>query len=53
MGTDEPVKGPHYEGSVYDQDGLRSIHNHEFKDDPKFQKAYQRGVRAGKPKTKV
>jgi len=32
--------------AVYDQDGLRSIHNHEFMDDPSFRKAYQRGVRA-------
>ena len=36
----------HAEGRVYDQDGLRSIHNHEFMDDPGFQKAYERGVRA-------
>src|SRR5438876_427641 len=36
----------HAEGHVYDQDGLRSIHNHEFMDDPAFRKAYQRGVRA-------
>jgi SAM-dependent methyltransferase len=34
------------EGHVYDQDGLRSIHNHEFMDDPAFRKAYQRGVSA-------
>jgi len=36
----------HREGHIYDQDGLRSIHNHEFMDDPAFQKAYQRGIRA-------
>ena len=36
----------HTEGHVYDQDGLRSIHNHEFMDDPDFRKAYERGVRA-------
>jgi SAM-dependent methyltransferase len=36
----------HAEGHVYDQDGLRSIHNHEFMDDPAFRKAYARGVRA-------
>lgn len=36
----------HAEGHVYDQDGLRSIHNHEFMDDPSFRKAYERGVRA-------
>ena len=33
-------------GSIYDQDGLTSIHNHEFLTDPKFQKAYGRGVQA-------
>lgn len=31
---------------VYDQDGLRSFHNHEFMDDPLFQVAYSRGVQA-------
>ena len=31
---------------IYEQDGLRSIHNHEFLHDPAFQRAYQRGVRA-------
>jgi SAM-dependent methyltransferase len=36
----------HAEGHVYDQDGLRSIHNHEFMDDPAFRKAYERGIRA-------
>lgn len=36
----------HAEGHVYDQDGLRSIHNHEFMDEPAFRKAYERGVRA-------
>jgi hypothetical protein len=36
----------HAEGHVYDQDGLRSIHNHEFMDDPAFRRAYERGVRA-------
>ena len=36
----------HAEGHVYDQDGLRSIHNHEFMDNPAFRKAYERGVRA-------
>lgn len=34
-------------GRIYDRDGLRSIHNHEFIDDPGFQRAYARGVRAG------
>ena len=32
--------------SVYDQDGLRSIHNHEFMHDPDFRRAYGRGVSA-------
>lgn len=36
----------HGEGHVYDQDGLRSIHNHEFMDDPAFRRAYERGIRA-------
>jgi hypothetical protein len=36
----------HSEGHVYDQDGLRSFHNHEFMDDPAFQAAYARGVQA-------
>jgi hypothetical protein len=43
MNLQTPVHG---EGHIYDQDGLKSIHNHEFMDDPVFQKAYQRGVRA-------
>lgn len=32
--------------SVYDQDGLRSVHNHDFLHDPRFCRAYQRGVAA-------
>jgi hypothetical protein len=32
--------------SVYDQDGLRSVHNHEFMRDENFQRAYDRGVSA-------
>jgi hypothetical protein len=31
---------------VYDQDGLRSQHNHEFMQDPAFCAAYARGVQA-------
>ncbi len=31
---------------IYDQDGLRSVHNHEFMVDADFQRAYARGVRA-------
>jgi SAM-dependent methyltransferase len=41
-----PADFSHAEGHVYDQDGLRSIHNHEFMDDPAFRKAYARGVHA-------
>jgi len=46
--TAKPTPRPqlHPAGHVYDQDGLRSIHNHEFMDDPSFRKAYERGVRA-------
>lgn len=32
--------------SVYHQDGLHSIHNHEFMEDPDFVLAYARGVKA-------
>ena len=38
--TEMPDLGP------YDQDGLRSIHNHEFVLDKKFCSAYERGVKA-------
>ena len=31
---------------VYDQDGLRSVHDHEFMAEPGFQRAYSRGVQA-------
>jgi hypothetical protein len=31
---------------VYDQDGLRSVHDHSFMNDPSFRKAYERGVQA-------
>jgi len=30
--------------AVYDQDGLRSVHNHDFMRDPQFREAYERGV---------
>jgi Macrocin-O-methyltransferase (TylF) len=33
-------------GAVYDQDALRTSHNHEFMLRPSFQKAYRRGVQA-------
>ena len=32
--------------SVYDQDGLRSVHNHEFMTNPDFLRAYNRGIKA-------
>jgi hypothetical protein len=31
---------------AYDQDGLRTVHNHEFMQDPQFCRAYERGVAA-------
>lgn len=34
------------ENNIYDQDGLRSIHNHDFMKDPFFRKAYERGCQA-------
>lgn len=34
------------ESSVYDQDGLRSVHNHDFMRDRDFRRAYARGVTA-------
>jgi len=37
---------PEIANSVYDQDGLRSIHNHDFKWQPDFSAAYERGVKA-------
>ncbi|MGB6325672.1 MAG: hypothetical protein WBG11_07835, partial [Methylocella sp.] len=37
---------PVAENALYDQDGLRSIHNHDFMSDPAFVRAYQRGVQA-------
>jgi hypothetical protein len=40
-------EGPNdFRETTYDQDGLRSVHNHEFMLQPRFQKAYQRGVQA-------
>lgn len=32
--------------TVYDQDGLWTVHNHEFMSDPRFVAAYRRGVQA-------
>ncbi|MEP6936897.1 MAG: TylF/MycF/NovP-related O-methyltransferase [Chthoniobacterales bacterium] len=42
----QPPDTLYRDGSVYDQDGLRCIHNHEFMDDFSFRNAYERGVRA-------
>ena len=32
--------------SVYDHDGLRTVHNHTFREAPDFQRAYRRSVQA-------
>ena len=40
-----PVLG-NQRSSVYDQDGMRSHHDHSFMADPSFLKAYGRGVQA-------
>lgn len=37
---------PRSAGSVYKHDGLRTAHNHTFLDNPDFQRAYRRAVRA-------
>lgn len=37
----------HHDPSVYDQDGLRSVHNHDFMNESRFIRAYQRGLQAG------
>ena len=31
---------------VFDFDGLKSVHNHDFMEDPQFMSAYERGVKA-------
>ena len=38
---------PRPDPSVYDQDGMRTVHNHDFMKEPAFVRAYQRGVDAG------
>ncbi|MGA2795424.1 MAG: class I SAM-dependent methyltransferase, partial [Roseiarcus sp.] len=52
---DPPAEGPAPQADagseseqtlVYDQDSLRTLHNHEFMSDPDFQRAYARGVKA-------
>lgn len=32
--------------AFYDRDGLKSIHNHDFMNDPRFVRAYERGIKA-------
>jgi hypothetical protein len=53
--TDEPTSGggdpvvpaePRSADDVYDRDGLRSVHNHDFMNDPAFSRAYERGCLA-------
>lgn len=39
-----PAKKPR--AGVYDQDGLRTIHNHDFMTEPRFCAAYERGLQA-------
>lgn len=54
LSSQHPVVPPPVDGddlsefieTVYDQDGLRSIHNHEFMRYERFQRSYQRGVQA-------
>ena len=38
----------HVNPKSYNQDGLRSVHDHSFMDDPRFAAAYARGVQATK-----
>ncbi len=47
-GVPLPNGDRHFElsGSIYDQDGLRTVHNHEFISDPGFAAAYRRGIAA-------
>lgn len=33
-------------GDWYDQDGLQTLHNHDFMREPRFRRAYERGVQA-------
>lgn len=42
----EVVAAPAPPETIYEQDGLRSVHNHEFMHDAVFQSAYARGVQA-------
>jgi len=36
----------HVNPKAYNQDGLQSVHDHSFMDDPRFAAAYARGVKA-------
>jgi len=38
---------PRHDPKIYDQDGMRTVHNHDFMHDPDFLRAYARGVKAG------
>jgi hypothetical protein len=40
-------RNPPADPKIYNQDGLRTIHNHDFMHDPLFVCAYDRGVKAG------
>ena len=40
------MSSTHEQGHIYDQDSLRTIHDHAFMDDPVFRRAYARGVKA-------
>lgn len=40
--SESVIPGP----NQYNQDGLTTIHNHDFMDSPAFQAAYERGVTA-------
>ena len=44
--THSPSHETQPRSTVYDQDGLRSVHNHDFMKDALFCKAYERGCRA-------
>jgi hypothetical protein len=45
--TQQPERSIQQDKSeVYDQDGLRSVHDHSFMNDPSFRRAYSRGVQA-------
>jgi hypothetical protein len=40
------INVPEVPDAVYEQDGLRTVHNHDFKRQPNFNAAYERGVQA-------